>query len=56
MSKQGIEGVAHMLIALAKVNEKEQLDVLAQVIKTWLERDMGWHDAPRRRLWKAACG
>jgi hypothetical protein len=45
-----------MLVALARAPESEQLDVLADVVKTWLERDSRWASEGRRRLWAAARG
>jgi len=48
MERQSLKAIAEMIVLLAGVPEDEQLDVLAQVVKTWLERD---RDPDYRRLW-----
>jgi len=51
MSKGAIQATAEMLVALAAAPESEQLDVLATVVKTYLESH---RSIDYRRLWTAA--
>lgn len=55
MAPGSIEAVARMLVTLAACPEEEQLDVLAHVVRTWIERESPWVDHQgSRRLWQAA--
>jgi len=53
INKKQIVTVAKMLVELAALPDEDQLDTLAHVVKTWLERDGQFSDA-RRRLWVTA--
>lgn len=56
MSSAGVEAVARCLVALARLDDGEQLAAVVSVVKTWLGRDGGVAGtAERARLWRAAC-
>ena len=51
MTEAAIHATAAMIVALKRAPEAEHIDILACLIKTWLERERS-HDY--RRIWNAA--